>query len=66
MIKNTFLGLGPMSIEIINSLNKFSKNIKKIMLICSRNQIETEFLGGGYVNNFNTEEFAKFIKSKKK
>ena len=35
------------------------------MLICSRNQIETEFLGGGYVNNFNTEEFAKFIKSKK-
>ena len=66
MIKNTFLGLGPMSIEIINSLNKFSKKYKKkIMLICSRNQIETEFLGGGYVNNFNTEEFAKFIKSKK-
>lgn len=65
MIKNTFLGLGPMSIEVINSLNKFSKKYKKkIMLICSRNQIETEFLGGGYVNNFNTENFANFIKSK--
>ena len=65
MIKNTFLGLGPMSVEVINSLNYFSKKYKKkIMLICSRNQIETESLGGGYVNNFNTENFSKFIKSK--
>ena len=43
MIKNTFLGLGPMSLEVINSLNYFSKKYKKkIMLICSRNQIESE------------------------
>ena len=55
MIKNTFLGLGPMSLEIINSLNYFSKkHKKKIMLICSRNQIESKKLGGGYVNNFST------------
>lgn len=65
MIKNVFLGLGPMSIEIINSINLFSKKYnKKIMLICSRNQIEAEELGGGYVNNFNTESFSKFIKKK--
>lgn len=66
MIKNTFLGLGPMSIEIINSFNYFSKKYKKkIMLICSRNQIESEKLGGGYVNNFSTAEFANFIRKKK-
>lgn len=66
MIKNTFLGLGPMSLEIINSLNHFSnKYKKKIMLICSRNQIETDKLGGGYVNNFSTKKFADFVKSKK-
>ncbi len=66
MIKNTFLGLGPMSTEVINSLDFFSKKYKKkIMLICSRNQIESEKLGGGYVNNFSTTDFANFVKSKK-
>ena len=29
MIKKTFLGLGPMSLEIIDSLNYFSKKYKK-------------------------------------
>lgn len=66
MIKNTFLGLGPMSLELINSLDFFSRKYKKkLMLICSRNQIETKKLGNGYVNNFSTESFAKFIRSKK-
>ncbi len=66
MIKNTFLGLGPMSLEIINSLNYFSKkNKKKVLLICSRNQIESEKLGRGYVNNFSTSEFANYVKIKK-
>lgn len=66
MIKNTFLGLGPMSLEIINSFNYFSlKYKKKIMLICSRNQIESNKLGKGYVNNFSTSQFADYIKKKK-
>ena len=66
MINKTFLGLGPMSLEVINSFNYFSKKYKKkIMLICSRNQIESEKLGGGYVNNFSTLEFANFVKKKK-
>ena len=66
MINNTFLGLGPMSVEVINSLDYFSKKYKKkIMLICSRNQIESEKLGGGYVNNFSTSEFANYVKKKK-
>jgi hypothetical protein len=66
MIKNTFLGLGPMSVEVVNSLNYFSKKYKKkIMLICSRNQVESDKLGGGYVNNFSTSGFADFVKKKK-
>ena len=66
MIKNTFLGLGPMSLEIINSLDYFSRKYKKkIMLICSRNQVESDKLGGGYVNNFSTSDFANFINIKK-
>ena len=66
MIKNTFLGIGPMSKEIINSLDYFSKKKNsKIMLICSRNQIESKRLGSGYVNKFSTKTFSEFIKSKK-
>ena len=66
MIKNVFLGLGPMSLEVINSINYFSKKYKKkIMLICSRNQIESDLLGKGYVNNFSTTEFANYVKAKK-
>ena len=66
MLKNLFLGAGPISFEIINSLDNFSKNYKKkIMLICSRNQIEAEELGGGYVNNFNTKTFSSLVRGKK-
>ena len=32
-----------------------------IMLIASRRQIESEQLGGGYVNNWSTEEFSKYV-----
>ena len=65
MIKNTFLGIGPMSKEIINSLDYFSnKKNTKIMLICSRNQVDSKILGGGYVNNFSTRTFSEFVKKK--
>lgn len=65
MKNNYFLGLGPMSVDIINSIDKFAKFFnKKIMLICSLNQIETDKLGGGYVNNFNTKSFSDYIKKK--
>ena len=57
------LCVGPMTINTIESVNKFSKKNKKhIYLICSKNQIESKKLGGGYVNNFSTESFAKYIK----
>ncbi|MDB3890273.1 hypothetical protein N9337_06655 [Candidatus Pelagibacter sp.] len=60
------LGIGPMSKEIINCLNSFSKKNKtQIMLIASRNQIDIKEFGGGYVNSFNTKNYANYIKSKK-
>ena len=33
MIKNVFLGLGPMSLEVVESLNYFSKKHKKKFMI---------------------------------
>ncbi len=37
-----------------------------IMLIASRRQIEAAELGGGYVNNWSTEEFARYVRAKDK
>jgi len=60
------LCVGPMTINTIKSIDKFSKqNKKKIFIICSRNQIENKALGGGYVNNFSTENFGKYIRKLK-
>jgi tagatose-1,6-bisphosphate aldolase non-catalytic subunit AgaZ/GatZ len=58
----TILGVGPMSklcvdvtIELANQYNI------PIMLIASRRQIDAEKFGGGYVNNWSTEEFAHYV-----
>ena len=60
------LGLGPMSTEIIDIVSDFAKfNKKDIMFIATRNQIDKKEFGGGYVNNFSTEEYSKYIKKKK-
>ena len=45
MIENTFLGLGPMSVEVINSLDKFSRKYKKVPKFskcqkCSENNLK--------------------------
>ena len=54
-----------MSTNVIDSICDYaSKNNKKIMLIASRNQIECEDLGGGYVNNFTTQEYSKYVKKR--
>ena len=58
----TVLGIGPMSkncvdvvIELVNTYDI------PLMLIASRRQIESAELGGGYVNNWSTEEFSKYV-----
>ncbi len=67
-IKNkraTMLCSGPMSKNCIDASIELSKqfDIPQI-LIASRRQIDSEEFGGGYVENFTTEEFVKYVKSK--
>ncbi len=63
----TVLGIGPMSkncvdvvIELVNTYDI------PLMLIASRRQIESAELGGGYVNNWSTEEFSEYIEKNDK
>lgn len=61
---NSFLGIGPMSSEIIEAVFRFSNyHRKQLMLIASKNQID---YNGGYVNNWCTNEYADFIKQMQK
>ena len=65
-IRESFLGIGPMSLNVIDAIDQYSlENKEPIMIICSRNQIEAKELGSGYVNNLSTEEFTKIIHVKK-
>ena len=58
----TMLGVGPMSKVCVDSAIQLSANCKfPLMLIASRRQIDSKKMGGGYVNNWNTEEFAKYV-----
>lgn len=61
--KATMIGIGPMS----NTLIKASMLLAKekdfpLMFIASRNQVDADELGGGYVCSWNQERFAKAIK----
>ena len=47
----------------INLANEYKS---PIILIASRRQIECEEFGGGYVNNWSTEKFSHYVKSKDK
>lgn len=63
--KRTFLGVGPMSTNCIDASIELSNQYKTpIMLIASRRQIDCAELGGGYVNNWCTEDFANYVRSK--
>ncbi len=58
------LGIGPLSSEIIESVFKYSHNTAiPLMLISSMNQVDWD---GGYVNNWRTRDYIKFINSLKK
>ena len=63
--RKTFLGAGPMSPISVQSVIELANQYKKpISLIPSRRQIEANSLGGGYVNNWSTEEFVKFVRER--
>ena len=58
----TLLGVGPMSVNCIDAAIELSNEHEvPILLIASRRQIDSEEFGGGYVNNWNTEEFARYV-----
>ncbi len=62
--KKTALGVGPMSKNcVIAATNLCNKYRFPLMLIASRRQIDSHIHGGGYVNNWHTEEYSNFVKS---
>ena len=68
--KSTILCIGPMSKNCIDSTIKLSDKYNiLLMLIASRRQIDSGKLGGGYVENWDTVNFSRYVKknqSKKK
>lgn len=63
----TLLGVGPMSVNCIDAaIELASEHEVPILMIASRRQIDSEEFGGGYVNNWTTEEFANYVTDKDK
>ncbi len=59
----TLLGAGPMSKFSINAIIELSGFYNlPIAMIPSRRQIECRELGGGYVENWSTEEFVQYVR----
>jgi hypothetical protein len=58
----TLLGVGPMSVNCVDATIELANETgAPIFLIASRRQIESREMGGGYVNNWSTEEFAEYV-----
>lgn len=65
--RSTLLGVGPMSLNCVDAVIEISNQKKiPIMLIASRRQIDSKEFGGGYVNNWSTEEFSDYVINKDK
>ena len=63
---NTLLGIGPMSINCVNAAIDIANENSDIpvMLIASRRQIDHRNIKRGYVNNWSTDEFTKYVREK--
>ncbi len=63
----SLLCVGPMSKNCVDATIEIA-NEKDIplILIASRRQIDSEEFGGGYVNNWNTYTYAKYVRDKDK
>ena len=58
----TLLGVGPMSVNCVDAaIDLANEHEVPILLIASRRQIDSEEFGGGYVNNWTTAEFARYV-----
>ena len=59
----TLLGVGPMSLNCVQASLELSKEYDfPIMFIASRNQVDIDELGGGYVNGWDQFRFARAVK----
>ena len=58
----TLLGVGPMSVNCVDAAIELANEYDvPLMLIASRRQIDSEDFGGGYVNNWTTDDFARYV-----
>lgn len=58
----TLLGIGPMSKNCVQATLELSKEDDyPVMFIASRNQVDADELGGGYVNGWNQFSFAQAV-----
>lgn len=63
----TLLGVGPMSVNCIDATIELANEHEvPILMIASRRQIDSAEFGGGYVNNWTTEDFARYVTDKDK
>lgn len=63
----TLLGVRPMSLNCVDAtIELANEHETPILMIASRRQIDSEEFGGGYVNNWTTEEFARYVTEKDK
>ena len=61
-MKDVKFYIGPMSKNVVDAVIEFTEETEnKIGFIPSRRQVE---YNGGYVNNWTTEEFSKYVKGR--
>lgn len=58
----TLLGVGPMSVNCVDATIELANEFEvPLLLVASRRQIDSGEFGGGYVNHWTTEEFARYV-----
>ena len=63
----TLLGVGPMSVNCVDATIELANEFEvPILMIASRRQIDSDEFGGGYVNNWTTEDYARYVTEKDK
>jgi len=61
----TLLGVGPMSKNCVDASIELAEQHKvPMMLIASRRQVDSEQFGGGYVENWSSNQFAEYVLEK--
>lgn len=60
--RRTLLGVGPMSRNCVDATIELANSCRiPLLMIASRRQVDSEEFGGGYVNNWTTDEYANYV-----